>query len=88
MFPKLIDSGGFFLPTYGLLVALGFLLGLYLTTRLARTVGLDTERVNNVAIYCALAGLVGAKLFMFLFDWQLYLRDPGQIFTVETLQAA
>lgn len=88
MFPKLIDTGGFFLPTYGALVALGFLLGLYVTTRLARRVNLDTEKVNNVAIYCALAGLAGAKLFMFLFDWRLYLRDPGQIFTVETLQAA
>jgi phosphatidylglycerol:prolipoprotein diacylglycerol transferase len=88
MFPKLIDSGGFFLPAYGALVALGFLLGLTIATRLARRAGLDTEKVNNIAIYCALAGLLGAKLFMFLFDWRIYLRDPGQIFTLETLQAA
>jgi phosphatidylglycerol:prolipoprotein diacylglycerol transferase len=88
MFPKLIDTGSFYLPTYGLLVALGFLAGLYVTTRLARSAGLDTEKVNNAAIYCALAGLLGAKLFMFLFDWRIYLRNPLEIFTLETLQAA
>ena len=88
MLPKLIDTGGFFLPTYGLLVALGFLAGLTLSIRLAKRAGLDADRVNNLAIYCALAGLLGAKLFMFLFDWEIYLRDPGQIFTMETLQAA
>lgn len=88
MFPKLIDTGGFYLPTYGLLVALGFLVGLQLTTRLSKRADLNPERINNVAIYCALAGLLGAKLFMFLFDWQIYARDPGEMFTLQTLQAA
>ena len=36
MFPKLFQYGDFFLPTYGVLVALAFLAGLWVTTRLAR----------------------------------------------------
>src|SRR5580693_8802425 len=88
MFPKLITYGKFFIPTYGTLVALGFLLGLWITIRLARRAKLPIEPVTNLAIYCALAGLVGAKLFMILFDFREYWADPRSIFSVSTLQAA
>ncbi len=89
MFPKLISFGSsFYIPTYGVLVALGFLAGLTITVRLARRIGLPANQVTNLAVYCAMAGIVGAKLFMFLFDIDDYVRDPGRIFTLETLQAA
>ena len=88
MLPKLISIGSFYIPTYGVLVALGFLAGLSVATNLARRAGLPSEKITNLAVYCALAGFVGAKLFMFLFDWPEYLHNPGQIFTLETLQAA
>jgi phosphatidylglycerol---prolipoprotein diacylglyceryl transferase len=88
MFPKLISIGSFYLPTYGVLVAAGFLCGLWVTVRLARGAGLPTDKITNLAIYCAMTGILGAKLFMILFDLGDYLRNPGQIFTLETLQAA
>ena len=50
--------------------------------------GFPPEKITNLAIYCAMAGIIGAKLFMFLFDLDDYIRNPGQIFTLETLQAA
>jgi len=88
MFPKLITIGHFFVPTYGTLVALGFLLGLWIATTLARRQKLPSEAVTNLAIYCALAGLIGAKLGMFLFDMPYYFAHPGEIFSLDTLQAA
>jgi len=88
MYPKLVHFGSFSIPTYGVLVALGFLVGLLVTVRLARRGGLPPETVSNLAIYCALVGIAGAKLFMFLFDWKFYLQNPGEIFTLSTLQAA
>ncbi len=88
MFPKLFHFGDFFLPSYGVLVALGFLVALWVTTRLAKAAGLNSESVTNLAVYCALAGLAGAKLFMFLFNFNDYWNDPKSIFTIATLQAA
>jgi phosphatidylglycerol---prolipoprotein diacylglyceryl transferase len=88
MLPKLISIGSFYIPTYGVLVALGFLAGLGTALRLARRWGLPPEKITNLAIYCAMAGILGAKLFMFLFDLGDYIRNPGQIFSLETLQAA
>jgi len=88
MYPKLFSIGSFFIPTYGVLVALGFLAGLLITMRLATRAGLSADKVTNLAVYCAIAGVLGAKLFMFLFDWSYYWQNPGEIFTMGTLQAA
>ena len=87
MLPKLFDFGGFFLPTYGVLVAAGFLTALWLTGRLAKQSGLDPEKVTNLGVYAALAGLAGAKLLMFVFDFDYYRQNPGEIFSLTTLQA-
>lgn len=88
MFPKLFTIGWFSVPTYGVLVALGFLTGLAITLRLGRRSRLPAEQLTNLAIYCALGGIAGAKLFMFLFDWQYYAQNPAEIFSFATLQAA
>ncbi len=87
MLPKLISHGDFFLPTYGVMVALAFLAALWIIGRLAKEAGLQSEPILNLGIYCALAGMLGAKLMMFAFDWQVYWNDPRQIFSRETLQA-
>ena len=88
MFPKIISIGdSFFLPTYGALVAAGFLLALWVTGKLARQAGLDPERVSNVGIYSALAGLVGAKLLMFVLDFDYFRQHPGEAFSLATLQS-
>ncbi len=83
LLPKLISFGNFYLPTYGVLVALGFLAGLWITVRLARRSGLNAELVTNLAVYVALAGLLGAKLLMIWFDW-----PHVDIFSMSFLQAA
>lgn len=88
MFPKLISIGGFYLPTYGVFVALGFLAGLWLAGRLAARNGLDAAKVADLAIYCALAGLAGAKLLMFALNADFYSRHPEALFSFETLLSA
>ena len=88
MFPKLINFGEFFLPTYGVLVALGFLVGLMVTTRLGKRGNMDQEKIVNLVVYCALAGLLGAKLLMFVFDWDHFRNDPADMFSLNTLRAA
>src|SRR5579864_6227717 len=87
MLPEVFHIGGFFLPTYGLLVAIAFLTALWVTGRLAVKAGLQQESVLNVGIYCALAGIVGAKVLMIVLDPAI--RDNWrEIFSLSTLQAA
>ena len=88
MFPKLFSIGSFYLPTYGVMVALAFLAGLWITVKLARRSGLNAELMTNLAVYVALAGMLGAKLLMIVFDWNHYIANPSDIFSLATLQAA
>jgi phosphatidylglycerol:prolipoprotein diacylglycerol transferase len=87
MFPELIKIGNFFIPTYGVLVSLGLLAALWMTARLARRAGLNSDAVVNLGIYCALAGIIGEKLLMFVFDMNYYARNPREMFSLSTLQA-
>ena len=70
-----------------MLVAVAFLAALWLAGAPAQEAGLNPETVTNLGIYCALAGIVGAKLMMFLIDIPYYVEHPGEIFSLATLQA-
>jgi len=85
MYPEILHIS--FLHTYGVLVALAFLAGLAVATRLAKPAGLNADAVVNLGIYCALSAIAGAKLMMFLVDIPYYSRYPSEIFTLATLQA-
>ena len=87
MLPKLIQIGSFYLPTYGILVAAAFLAALAIAGKLGRMQGLGKDAIMNLGIYCALAGIVGAKIFMIVLD-PYYRKNPAQIFTLSTLQSA
>jgi len=87
MLPWLFRIGDFFLPTYGLLITLGFLSGLWLSRRLAPRAGLDKETILNLGVYAALGGILGAKLLLILMDLEHYLAQPREIFSFSTLQA-
>ena len=87
MCPRLFTIGTFSVPTYGVLVALGFVIGLYLVGRLAPRSGLNTDDMTNLAVYVGLAAILGAKAFMVLSNLGYYLDNPGQFFSLSTLQA-
>ena len=85
MYPEVFHLS--FLHTYGILVALGFLAGLWVATRLAKQANLNTEAVFNLGFYSALAAMVGAKIMMILVDLPYYAEHSGEILSVGTLQA-
>lgn len=87
MHPQLIHIGDFFVPAYGVMVTAGFLVALWLATRLAGRSGLNKEAVLNLGIYCGLAGILGGKALLILADFGYYRQNPGEIISFSTLQA-
>jgi phosphatidylglycerol:prolipoprotein diacylglycerol transferase len=76
------DLGPFTLHTYGLLLALAFLAGLYVASRQARKAGLDANRVADLGVYVLIAGLVGAKLLLVAVDFPHYRLHPEDLFSI------
>ncbi len=87
MHPVLYRIGPVTIHTYGVLVATGVLLALWLSRRRAAAAGLDPDRVWNLGVYMVLAALVGAKLWLVVVDWKYYAAHPREIFTLSTLQS-
>ncbi|MBI3668201.1 MAG: prolipoprotein diacylglyceryl transferase [Acidobacteria bacterium] len=85
MHPVVFRVGALTLHTYGLLVATGVLLGLWLAWRQAARSGLDPDRVWNLGIYMVLAALAGAKLWIVVSDWDYYARHRREIFAYSTI---
>ncbi|HLW80648.1 MAG TPA: prolipoprotein diacylglyceryl transferase [Candidatus Acidoferrales bacterium] len=79
--------GGIPIYTYGVLVAIGVLLGLWYARHYAAHAGIDPERVWNLGIYMVLAGLIGAKAWYILSNATYYLRHTNEIFAFATLQS-
>jgi phosphatidylglycerol:prolipoprotein diacylglycerol transferase len=69
--------GPFTLHTYGLLLAVAFLAGLWVASRQAKRAGLDANRVTDMAVWVLIAGLVGAKLMLLVVDWKRYSTGTG-----------
>jgi phosphatidylglycerol:prolipoprotein diacylglycerol transferase len=67
---------------YGILMAASIVVGLWLAHREARRQGLPAEDIISVAQWAILAGLVGARLYEVIFNWDYYGRYPGKIVAV------
>jgi len=85
--PRLFHIGNFSLPTYGLLVSIGVLLGLWISVRNSQKQGIDPENAWNLGILVVLCGIVGAKILYIITDWSYYSAHPADIFSFSTLQA-
>lgn len=70
MFPELFRIPGLGIPvaTYGVLLAIGFMLALWTAARLAERDGLPKARIYDLGLYILAAALIGGKLLMLVTD--------------------
>jgi phosphatidylglycerol:prolipoprotein diacylglycerol transferase len=87
VFPRLFHIGNFNMPTYGLLVSLGVLIGLWISVRNSQKQGIDPDNAWNLGIIVVMCGIIGAKVLYIIVDWGEYAAHPGEIFSLNTLQA-
>lgn len=67
------------LHTYGVLIAIGFVLAMKLGQRQARLEGEDPERVVDIAFYVLLFGLIGSRIVFIFTKIDDYLQRPIEV---------
>lgn len=70
MHPTFLKFGSFAIHIYGVLVALGFLIGLAVAGKRAKKEGIEPCHINDLGVWLIVAGMVGAKLFHIVFFWK------------------
>jgi prolipoprotein diacylglyceryl transferase len=77
--PFLINAGPFHIRWYGLLLALGVLLAGWIARKEFRRRSLDPEMVYSIAIWAVPLGLIGARLYHVVTDWDRFHDNLSQI---------
>ncbi|KAF1295788.1 prolipoprotein diacylglyceryl transferase [Enterococcus sp. JM4C] len=69
---------------YALLIVSGVAIAMWLSSREAVRVGLKKDDVTDFMLWGLPMAIIGARLYYVLFDIQLYLEDPIQIFNIRS----
>ena len=70
--PLLVELGPLAIRWYGLLIAVAVLLGLWVSSQLAKMRGLDPGVISDLLPLIVLSAVIGARLYYVLFEWQQY----------------
>ncbi len=76
MHPKIFTIGSFYLPTYGVMLAIAYLVGIWMLTRKADREGLPKNEIADLSIAILAAAILGSKLLLAIVDFRDYLSDP------------
>lgn len=82
MYPELFSIGPVTVYTYGVLLAASYLLGLRVAMWRAKRWGIDSNRVLDLGIYIIIAALVGAKLLLFIVDFEQFRQSPAELLSL------
>ncbi len=80
MYPVLLEIGNFKLYSYGFMIALGVLAAVLFLSREAPLKGYNYEKVLEIIVVTALAGMVGARILFIVLDWEWFVQDWSRIF--------
>ena len=69
---------------YGILIALGFILAILYVSRRAREFGVDADRMLDIILGGAIGGIVGARAYYVILQWDYYGQNLSQIFNTRS----
>lgn len=79
MHPVLFRIGPLAVHSYGLMLALSFLVGTYLATWRGRRLGLAPARMMDLAVYLMLSSAAGARLLYVVPHWEEFSGHPWDV---------
>lgn len=81
--PILFTLGPLTVRWYGLLIAMALLICILLAVRLAKKRGLEEGKIYDLALWAAIGGIVGARLYdVFFIAWDYYQYNLLDIFKI------
>lgn len=79
MIPVLLRIGPLSIYSYGLMMALGFIVGDIVISSECKRRGYSTDFATALVVWGAIGGLVGARLYDVIDNWPIYMANPLSI---------
>lgn len=67
---------------YGVIIAFGFILAVLFGGRMAYKWKMDLNKMLDVLLYGTVAGIIGARLYYVIFEWNSYKNDLLSVFKI------
>ncbi len=74
--------GSFFIAFYGVIIAIGMLVGVSFILKEAKRVGFDEDQFLDICIITIVVGVIGARLYYVIFAWDYYKDNLLGIFNI------
>lgn len=71
-----ISVGPFTIYWYGVIIAFGIFLGLYLASKEAERLGLEKDLMTDLLIFAAPVAIIFARIYYVTFEWKQYVGQP------------
>lgn len=81
MHPVLFKVGWFSVYSFGFMLAMSFLIGIYLSNYRARRLGVDPQHILDLSVWIIVAGVVGSRLLYVAFHFDEY-ESPIDVFAL------
>lgn len=76
MHPILIEIGPLSIKTYGFLIAVGFMIGIFMASREAKRLNIDQQAILDMAFYLILGAIIGSRLFYVVTHPEYFRASP------------
>lgn len=87
MYPELFSIWGFPINTYGLMLALSFVGGLWIAGKLAEEQGFDKTKIYDLGLYMLIAQLIGSKLLLIVVEWSTFSAEPRLLLSMQFIRS-
>lgn len=76
MHPILFELGGFTVYTYGFMIMLGAVVAWFVAIRLTKPMGLNSDKISEMFLWCVAGVFIGGKFFFYLEDPKHFIAHP------------
>lgn len=80
--PVAFNLGPLSVRWYGIIIAVGILLGYFVARRALVKAGLHKDTLVDIIFYSALFGFIAARIYFVIFQWPYYAENPGEIIKI------
>ncbi|CDR57384.1 prolipoprotein diacylglyceryl transferase [Staphylococcus argenteus] len=80
--PVAFNLGPLSVRWYGIIIAIGILLGYFVAQRALIKAGLHKDTLVDIIFYSALFGFIVARIYFVIFQWPYYAENPGEIIKI------
>ncbi|HDE3952874.1 TPA: prolipoprotein diacylglyceryl transferase [Staphylococcus aureus] len=80
--PVAFNLGPLSVRWYGIIIAVGILLGYFVAQHALVKAGLHKDTLVDIIFYSALFGFIVARIYFVIFQWPYYAENPGEIIKI------